>query len=78
MLKVIITIGLPASGKTTWAKELMEKEPGEWKRINKDDLRAMLDNGRWSHINERFVIELRDHIILQALFIYRKNVKIRF
>jgi predicted kinase len=60
-----MTKGLPASGKTTWAKEQLTK--GRIKRINKDDLRAMLDNGQWSKQNEGFVIHARDRLIDQAL-----------
>ena len=41
--KVILTVGLPASGKSTWAKEQVSQNPGQYKRVNKDDLRAMLD-----------------------------------
>jgi tRNA uridine 5-carbamoylmethylation protein Kti12 len=59
--------GLPASGKSTWAKELVEKEPGRWKRINKDELRTMLDNSKWSKQNENFVLVLRDYTITAAL-----------
>jgi len=46
MLTVTILKGLPGSGKTTWAKEQIAKSPGNYKRINKDDLREMLDNSR--------------------------------
>lgn len=67
MKKVILTKGLPASGKSTWAKELLAQEPGKWKRINKDDLRSMLDNGKWSKENEKFVLKIRDELILSAL-----------
>ena len=67
MLKVLILQGLPGSGKTTYAKELQAKEPGKWKRVNKDDLRAMLDDGVWSRDNEKLILELRDHIVHQAL-----------
>lgn len=67
MRKLIMTKGLPASGKSTWAKELLAKEPGKWKRINKDDLRAMLDNGVWSKKNEEFVLQIRDFLIITAL-----------
>jgi predicted kinase len=67
MRKIILTKGLPASGKTTWAKEMVEKNPGQYKRVNKDDLRAMLDNSQWSKGNERFVLRVRDYIVLQAL-----------
>ena len=45
MKKVILTRGLPGSGKSTWAKQMLDEKPGHYKRINKDDLRAMLDNG---------------------------------
>lgn len=67
MKKVILTRGLPGSGKTYWAKSVLQNEPGKWKRVNKDDLRAMLDNSKWSRDNEKFVVELRDQIIRQAM-----------
>lgn len=46
--------GLPASGKSTYAKELVAKG---WKRVNKDDLRAMIDDGKWSKGNEKLIRE---------------------
>ncbi len=67
MKKVILTKGLPASGKTTWALKMLEENKGQYKRINKDDLRAMLDGGRWSPDNEKFVLKVRDMLILEAL-----------
>lgn len=67
MKKIILTRGLPASGKTTWAKKVIENNPGIYKRINKDDLRAMLDGGRWSPANEQFLLQIRDMIILKSL-----------
>lgn len=67
MKKVIILKGLPASGKSTWAKQQLDAQPGAYKRINKDDLRAMLDNSHWSKSNEKFVLRLRDQLILAAL-----------
>lgn len=67
MVKTLyMTKGLPASGKTTWAKEKL-KELGNCKRVNKDDLRAMLDNGKWSKDNEKFVLMVRDYMVEQAL-----------
>lgn len=53
-MKLTITKGLPASGKTTWAKKQNAH------RINKDDLRAMLNNGVWSKHNEKHILEVRD------------------
>jgi len=67
MLKVILTKGLPGSGKSTWAFNQLENNPGKYKRINKDDLRAMLDKSRWSNDNEKFVLKVRDQLILMAL-----------
>ncbi len=67
MLRILMLKGLPASGKSTFAKELVDREPGKWKRVNKDDLRAMLDNGRWSKQNERFVLMLRNFIVQNSI-----------
>lgn len=58
--------GLPASGKTSAAKALVASQPGT-KRVNKDDLRAMIDNGKWSKANEEFVLEQRNNIVNAAL-----------
>ena len=66
MNKVIVLRGLPASGKSTWAKDYVERNPG-WIRVNKDDLRTMLHNGVWSKENESVVLEVRDSIIVSAL-----------
>jgi len=38
-----------------------------YKRINKDEIRAMLDNSKWSGGNEKFVIQTRDWLIVKAL-----------
>lgn len=65
--KIILTKGLPASGKSTWAKEQVEKFPAIYKRVNKDDLRAMLDAGAWSKSREQFVLRIRNEIVREAL-----------
>lgn len=41
MKKIILTRGIPASGKSTWAKQEVLKDPEHSIRINKDDLRNM-------------------------------------
>lgn len=61
-----MTKGLPASGKTTWAKKCLA-ESDRVKRVNKDDLRAMIDGGKWSKTNETFVLSVRDYITRYAL-----------
>lgn len=67
--KILILQGLPASGKSTYARELMEREPNKWKRINKDLLREMCDCGKWSKENETVIIKLRNSLIEDYLFI---------
>ena len=68
--KLVMLRGLPASGKTTYAKQLVDKG---WVRVNKDDMRAMLNNGKFSKDNEAFILSLRDEIIIRAL-VNGKNV----
>lgn len=65
--KVIICKGLPASGKSTWAKKMVESHQGHYKRISKDDLRAMLDNGKWTKSNEKNIIYVRDNLMNMLL-----------
>ena len=42
MSKLIITRGLPASGKTTWASQWVLEDPETRARVNRDSMRAML------------------------------------
>lgn len=42
-LKIKILIGIPASGKSFYAKEFLKKNAG-WVRVNRDDFRSMLRN----------------------------------
>ena len=67
MKTIIMLRGLPASGKSTYAKTLVKEKPGQYKRINRDDMREMLDGYHLSKDNERFVKRLRDWLIVEAL-----------
>ena len=55
-LKLILTKGLPASGKTTWAREYIQKYP-ETANLCKDDLRLQLGS---TNKREKRVIKVRD------------------
>lgn len=70
-LKVVIMKGLPASGKSTHAKELVDKF--NYKRINNDDMRAMIDNGYHSKTNEKMINKTRD-ALLELYLSSGKNV----
>ena len=67
MKTILILKGLPASGKTTFAKKLLDDEPGKWKRLNKDELRMMLTNNHHTQANEKFVERVRDLMLVEAL-----------
>jgi len=66
-LTCVIMKGLPASGKSTWCAEQLEKYPSKYKIISKDKLRVMLDNGKHSKQREVFIREARNALILAAL-----------
>lgn len=53
--------GLPASGKSTWAKAQ------DAVRVNKDDIRAAMENYDHSKGHEKQVIKFRDSLIKGAL-----------
>lgn len=67
LLTVTMCRGIPASGKSTWAKEQVLASNSRTKRINRDDLRAMLDQSVYHKDSEVFVKQLRDFAIQQAL-----------
>jgi predicted kinase len=63
--------GLPASGKTTAARRLLADSRGHIRRVNLDDLRAMLDNyegGRsWSRAHEQTALDVQDAAVRAAI-----------
>lgn len=63
-MKLLMLMGLPASGKSTYAKQLALDG---WVRVNKDDLRAMLHGGKWSPKNEKQILQVRDQVISDSL-----------
>jgi predicted kinase len=54
--------GLPASGKSTWATEKV-KTNSEWKRVSKDDLRSMIDCGKFSAKKELVIVAVERQIV---------------
>lgn len=60
MIKVILTVGIQASGKSTWAIEEVKKNPNKTVRINRDSIRNMLSNYTFTEQNERLVTKVCD------------------
>jgi len=67
MKKILILRGLPASGKSTFAKQLIDRTPNRYKRVNTDELRLMVDNDKCSKDNEKQIISIRNAIIRNIL-----------
>ena len=63
--KILVLQGVPASGKTTFAKEWLVSHPG-WVRVNRDDIRSCM-NDTWSRDLENHVIDIEHFIITSSL-----------
>lgn len=71
MAKIIMLKGLPASGKSTWAKQKIES--GNYMRISKDDIReSML--GPWNKRKEKDVIRIRNELIRLGIKLNRNVI----
>ena len=73
MSTVIFTKGLPASGKSTWAKAWAAEQPGRV-RINCNDLRAMMGGERFQNERESIVLAASLNILKNALRLGRDVV----
>lgn len=72
MTSITLTYGLPASGKTTWAKTVVEYAEGQVVRVNMDDIRAMLGFGaagplEYSKELENTALKIQDKAIVAAV-----------
>lgn len=64
---VILLKGVPASGKSTWASEEINKDPLNTIRINRDAIRQMINNYNYSSGIEKLVKLTRDKMLFEAL-----------
>lgn len=68
MTVLVATRGLPASGKTTWARKWVAEAPTERHRVNKDDFRYMLNAGYFEKgITEKLMLDARDAAVSALL-----------
>ena len=66
MKRIILTRGIPASGKSTWAKQEVLKDPEHSIRINRDDLRNM--SGKyWVPTREKYITACKGTILINAI-----------
>lgn len=66
MKRIILTRGIPASGKSTWAKQEVLKDPEHSIRINRDDLRNM--SGKyWVPAREHYIEACKGTILINAI-----------
>lgn len=70
--KIIFCKGLPASGKSTWARKWVNKDPENRVQVEKDQIRKnsnLFKGGEYSHKrgDESIVLKERDRLIRQAL-----------
>jgi predicted kinase len=68
MTRLIITRGLPGCGKTTMARRWVAQDREHRVRVNRDDLRAMTDDGLYvKGVTEARVLAARDAVISSML-----------
>jgi predicted kinase len=66
--KLLVTRGLPGCGKTTYAREWVAADREHRARVNRDDLRLMLDDGQFvKGVTEPRILAARDAAILSLL-----------
>lgn len=68
MTRLVITRGLPGCGKTTYARRWVAADREHRARVNRDDLRAMVDEGEFiAGVTEARIIAARDAAISSLL-----------
>lgn len=72
MSKFVICRGLPASGKSTWAKAWVAEDPDGRARVNRDDIRYSVFGKGWG-VDEEYVTKLQ-HAALRYAFEVEKDV----
>jgi predicted kinase len=71
-MRAIVTVGISASGKTTWVNDLIETEKG-WRDINRDWIRfnvvkpgANWSNYKFNNANEKEVTRIQGQMIMES------------
>lgn len=66
-LKILILVGIPASGKSTWSTDYVRRN-SDWVRVNRDDFRKMLKNAQMCEPKvEDMITDLMKNTITKCL-----------
>jgi len=63
---LMVPRGVPASGKSTWAKDWVADDPDTRVRVNRDDIRFMLFGKYWG-VDEKYVTRVQNDLLRSAL-----------
>ena len=65
---MILTRGLPGSGKSTWARAWVAADPSSRVRVNRDDIRYQLYGSYWGEgVDENMVTKVEDAMVKAAV-----------
>lgn len=74
MAKIILTRGLPASGKSTWARAWVAADPSSRLRVNRDDIRFQLYGAYWGDTVDETVVSKVEEAMVKAAVDAGKSV----
>jgi predicted kinase len=66
IIKVKILVGIPASGKSTYARQFIKGKSDKWIIVNRDNIRDMLGE-YWIPTRENLVTNIEDNMIQEGL-----------
>lgn len=66
MNKLVLTRGIPGSGKSTWARAWVDEDPKQRIRVNRDDIRSML-GPYWIPSREDLVTRIENMMVQSAI-----------
>lgn len=76
MADLIITRGLPASGKSTWSKTWVAADPKNRVRVNRDDIRYMMFGSYWGDGVDEDAVSTAEEAMVRASLKAGKSVVI--